>query len=59
MKIIHIKNRKNLQQNILLKLGMEKPEDISDGDKYIRTPVYPEDSALFNKNNGINPISNT
>ncbi len=49
----------NLLQNILLKLGLEKPEDISDGDKYIRTPVYPEDSALFNKNNGINPDQET
>ena len=49
----------NLLQNILLKLGLEKPEYISDGDKYIRTPVYPEDSALFNKNNGINPDQET
>lgn len=48
-----------LLQNILLKLGLEKPEDISDGDKYIRTPVYPEDSALFNKNNEVNPDKET
>ena len=48
-----------LLQEILLKLGLEKPEDTSDGDKYIRTPVYPEDSALFNKSIEIIPDQET
>lgn len=39
-----------LLQELLLKLGLEKPEQTNDGDYYNRTPVYPEDSALFNKN---------
>jgi len=36
-----------LLQAILLELGLEEPNDPSDGDTYARTPVYPEDSALF------------
>lgn len=37
-----------LLQAILLKLGLEHPEQESDGDAYRRTPVFPEESALFN-----------
>ena len=33
---------------LLQNLGLERPEDSSDGDSYTTTPVYPEDSALFN-----------
>lgn len=40
-----------LLQELLLEIGLEKPEQTNDGDSYIRTPVYPEDSALFNENN--------
>jgi len=36
-----------LLQDLLLALGLERPNDPSDGDVYQRTPVYPEDSALF------------
>ena len=37
-----------LLQAVLLQLGLERPEQASDGDAYRRTPVFPEDSALFN-----------
>jgi hypothetical protein len=36
-----------LLQAMLRQLGLEDPQDPSDGDAYTRTPVYPEDSALF------------
>jgi hypothetical protein len=36
-----------LLQAVLLQLGLERPDDPADGDHYQRTPVYPENSALF------------
>jgi hypothetical protein len=36
-----------LLQDLLLQLGLERPDDAGDGDVYRRTAVRPEDSALF------------
>ena len=37
-----------LAQSVLLAIGMERPEDDSDGDAYSQTPVFPSDSLFFN-----------
>ena len=37
-----------LAQSVLLALGMERPDDDSDGDAYYQTSIFPSDSIFFN-----------
>ena len=42
-----------LWQDLLLAIGMERPNDATDGDTYRTTPVFPSDSSLFTHRNGL------
>ena len=44
--------QENLWQELLLAIGLERPNDASDGDSYLGTPVLPSDSSLFTHRDG-------